>query len=57
MNNHLECKGCEYNTPKTKGGKGRICNGFTQPERCPEWRMNELAKNKLNKGGMLSMRR
>lgn len=42
MNNHPECRECEYNIPKTKGGKGRICNGFTQPKRCPEWCINEL---------------
>ena len=48
MNNHPECKGCEYNTPKTQGGKGRICNGFTQPKRCPEWRINELRERRGN---------
>lgn len=37
------CKGCEYNTPKTRGGKGRICNGVTMRDlrRCPEWVINE----------------
>jgi hypothetical protein len=40
MNNHPSCSGCTFNTPKTQGGEGRICNGFTQPKRCPEWVMN-----------------
>jgi len=37
------CKGCAYNTPKTKGGYGRLCNGSTiiKHNRCPEWRINE----------------
>jgi len=46
MNKDVECKGCEYNTPRTKGGKGRICSGRIQMgnnrTRCPEWRINEL---------------
>lgn len=38
------CKGCPYNTPKSKRGFGYECNGSTQEEhgRCPEWRINEL---------------
>lgn len=40
-NLHPQCQGCKYNTPKTRGGQGRICNGFTQPTRCPEWAIRE----------------
>lgn len=38
------CIKCPYNTPKTQGGHGRICNGYTQEKfnRCPEWRIKEL---------------
>jgi len=45
------CQGCEYNTPKTKGGFGRICNGYTQAQfgRCPEWRKNELCRALLER--------
>lgn len=46
MNSHPECLGCEYNTPKTKGGQGRICNGYTQPTRCPEWVIHERQKQR-----------
>lgn len=45
MNKHPECVGCRYNTPTTQGGKGRICNGFMQPTRCPEWAINEYIRN------------
>ena len=41
MNKHPTCQGCKYNTPKVQGGLGRLCNGFTQPARCPEWAINE----------------
>jgi len=43
MNNDLRCKGCRYNTFKTKGGNGKICNGITMTkhDRCPEWVINE----------------
>jgi len=41
MNKHPECKGCKYNTPKTQNGLGRLCNGSSQPRRCPEWAINE----------------
>lgn len=50
-NKNKACEGCDYNTPKIQGGYGRICNGFTQEKlgRCPEWRINELAKYELSK--------
>ena len=41
------CKSCCYNTPKTRGGRGRICNGSTMKDhsRCPEWVINEYGRN------------
>ena len=41
------CIGCAYNTFKTKGGEGKICNGSTMKNfnRCPEWRINEAIRN------------
>jgi predicted secreted protein len=50
MANKLEeCQGCPYNLPKTKGGHGIICNGNTQlyHNRCPEWRINEIRKERI----------
>ena len=47
MNNKCKnCTGCLYNTPKTKGGYGRVCDGLTMIKygRCPEWRINEMIK-------------
>lgn len=43
------CTGCKYNTPKTRGGQGRICNGYTRAlyGRCPEWVINEANKSDL----------
>jgi len=43
-NNHEpKCRGCKYNTFKTHGGKGKVCNGGTMKNysRCPEWAINE----------------
>ncbi|GAI13922.1 unnamed protein product [marine sediment metagenome] len=47
-NNNRECIGCPYNTPKTQGGYGKTCNGYTMEEegRCPEWRINEIREKK-----------
>lgn len=44
MNKNPACQGCKYNTTKTKGGQGKICNGYTMKEfnRCPAWRISEL---------------
>lgn len=41
------CSGCRYNTPKTRGGSGKICNGYTMADhsRCPEWVINEYLKD------------
>lgn len=51
-NQNRECIGCPYNTPKTQGGYGKTCNGYTMEEfgRCPEWRINE----KLTEEGVIS---
>lgn len=42
-NQNRECIGCPYNTPKTQGGYGKTCNGYTMEKfgRCPEWKINE----------------
>jgi len=47
-NQNPECIGCPENTPKTQGGYGRTCNGYTMEEegRCPEWRINEIRDKK-----------
>lgn len=47
----VRCNGCRYNTPKAKGGDGRICNGYTMNDhnRCPEWVINEYIKDKQPK--------
>lgn len=47
-NQNPECIGCPYNTPKTQGGYGKTCNGYTMEEfgRCPEWRINEIREEK-----------
>lgn len=44
MNKDRRCLNCKYNTPKAKGGEGRICNGFTMEKhnRCPEWVISEF---------------
>jgi hypothetical protein len=43
MNKNNQCSECKYNTFKSKGGKGKICNGVTMEkyQRCPEWAINE----------------
>ena len=43
MNEDTRCKECRYNIFRTRGGKGKICNGstMTQYSRCPEWVINE----------------
>jgi len=43
-NTKENCRGCKYNTPKTQGGRGRLCDGFTQPIRCPDWAINEYIR-------------
>ena len=50
-NKNLKCMGCKYNTPMTKGGEGRICNGYTQHDfgRCPEWAITLLQKGEVFK--------
>ena len=47
MNKDPRCQRCRYNTPKTKGGKGRLCNGLTMTKysRCPEWVINEYLRD------------
>jgi hypothetical protein len=49
MRKDARCSGCKYNTPKSRGGVGRVCNGFTMSEydRCPEWVVNEYLKTAL----------
>ena len=46
-NTNLSCKHCVYNITKTKGGFGKLCNGYTvkQYGRCPEWRITESRDN------------
>ena len=46
INTNPKCKDCLYNISKTKGGHGKICNGYTMQEfnRCPEWRISELRR-------------
>jgi len=53
-NNNRECIGCPENTPKTKGGFGKTCNGYTMEKfgRCPEWKIHE----NLVKKGIISKR-
>ena len=45
-NTNVKCQGCKYNTPKTQGGQGRMCNGYTMKDynRCPEWVIHERQK-------------
>jgi len=45
------CVGCKYNTYKTQGGQGKICNGETMAKklRCPEWAINEFTHNNPTK--------
>ena len=46
-NHEPKCEGCQYNTPKTRGGQGKICNGYTMTEegRCPQWRISEIRES------------
>jgi hypothetical protein len=46
--NRNRCSECKYNTPKTKGGSGRNCNGITMEkyQRCPEWAINAYLASK-----------
>lgn len=50
-NENPECRSCPYNTFKSKGGYGKICNGYTmaKEKRCPEWRMSELRQEEEQK--------
>ena len=47
-NTNQHCRYCRYNAYKTKGGKGKICNGETMrlKSRCPEWAINEYLQVK-----------
>lgn len=45
-NKNPECQKCPYNIFKSKGGYGKVCNGYTMAEekRCPEWRIKEMQR-------------
>ena len=49
MNKNEVCKECQYNTFKTRGGKGKLCNGdlMARRLRCPEWAINDYVDNNV----------
>lgn len=46
-NHNARCASCRYNTPKTRGGVGRLCNGEAMRlhNRCPEWAIDQYIAN------------
>ena len=57
MNEDPRCQKCRYNTFKTRGGRGNICNGLTmtQHSRCPEWVINEYLEKVKPKVMVMTM--
>jgi len=46
-NHNTQCAGCRYNTPRCRGGVGKLCTGESMRlhNRCPEWAAGQYVSN------------